>query len=208
RRPAQHARPAGAALRRTSRGRRARRVAGRGTCARRWDARAAAHPLAHDGEGAGVTPPIRTLLAEDEPPARRRLRAWIERADGLTLVGECGDGRTAVELIRRERPDLVFLDVAMPELSGIEVVEAVGAEHAPAVIFVTAYDEHAVRAFDLAAVDYLLKPFDEERFQRALARAKERLRRPPDPAALLRLLEGRAARPGPERLPVRTRDRI
>ena len=155
-----------------------------------------------------MTPPIRTLLAEDEPPARRRLRALIERADGLTLVGECGDGRTAVELIRRERPDLVFLDVAMPELSGIEVVEAVGAEHAPAVIFVTAYDEHAVRAFDLAAVDYLLKPFDEERFQRALARAKERLRRPPDPAALLRLLEGRAARPGPERLPVRTRDRI
>jgi two-component system LytT family response regulator len=118
------------------------------------------------------------LLADDEPLARRRLRALLARHAGYAVVGECEDGAEALERIAELRPDLVFLDIHMPELDGVAVAEAVAAQDAalaPAIVFVTAYDAHAVRAFDLNAVDYVLKPVDVERFDRALARASARL---------------------------------
>jgi two-component system LytT family response regulator len=116
------------------------------------------------------------LLADDEPLARRRLRALLARHPQYDVIAECEDGVEAVERILAERPDLVFLDIHMPELDGVAVAEALMAEGArggavPVIVFVTAYDAHAVRAFDLNAVDYVLKPIDVERFDRALARA-------------------------------------
>ena len=127
-------------------------------------------------------PPVRrtVLLADDEPLARRRLRALLARHPRYEVVAECEDGVEAVEQMLTLRPDLVFLDIHMPELDGVAVAEALLAEAerggaVPAVVFVTAYDAHAVRAFDLNAVDYVLKPVDVERFDRALARAGERL---------------------------------
>lgn len=119
-----------------------------------------------------VAEKLRVLLVEDEPPARRRLRALLEDEPGITIAGECGEGRAAVEMIRRLEPDVVFLDVELPELNGIEVIEEIGPDAMPCVIFVTAYDEYAVRAFDVHAVDYLLKPFSAARLQRALERAR------------------------------------
>jgi len=92
------------------------------------------------------------------------------------VAGECGDGLSAIRMIRKERPDLLFLDVQMPERDGFEVIEAVGPKRMPVTVFITAHDEHAIRAFDVHAVDYLLKPFRKERFEKALQRAKERLR--------------------------------
>jgi two-component system LytT family response regulator len=120
------------------------------------------------------------LLADDEPLARRRLRALLARHAAYEVIAECEDGMEAVEQILALRPDLVFLDIHMPELDGVAVAEALAAEverggAVPEVVFVTAYDAHAVRAFDLNAVDYLLKPVDVERFDRALGRAGQRL---------------------------------
>ena len=120
------------------------------------------------------------LLADDEPLARRRLRALLARHAEYDVIAECEDGVEAVERILALRPDLVFLDIHMPELDGVAVAEALAAEaerggQVPVIVFVTAYDVHAVRAFDLNAVDYLLKPVDVERFDRALARAASRL---------------------------------
>src|SRR5262245_32997346 len=120
--------------------------------------------------------PIRTLIVDDEPLARERLRALLEGDRDVRLVGECGDGAAAVAALREEDCDLVFLDVQMPEMDGLEVIEAVGPNRMPAVIFVTAYDRYALRAFEVHAVDYLLKPFDRERFHKALGRAKQLLR--------------------------------
>ena len=120
------------------------------------------------------------LLADDEPLARRRLRALLARHAGYEVIAECEDGVEAVERILALRPDLVFLDIHMPELDGVAVAEALAAEAerggaVPVLVFVTAYDAHAVRAFDLNAVDYVLKPIDVERFDRSLARAGERI---------------------------------
>lgn len=120
------------------------------------------------------------LLADDEPLARRRLRALLARHAAYEVIGECEDGVEAVEQVLTLRPDLVFLDIHMPELDGVAVAEALAAEAerggaVPVLVFVTAYDAHAVRAFDLNAVDYVLKPIDVERFDRALARAGERI---------------------------------
>ncbi len=120
---------------------------------------------------------IRALIVEDEPLARERLRTLLAEENDVQLLGELADGRTAVEAIRARRPDLVFLDVNIPELNGFGVIEEIGAEEMPAVIFVTAYDQFAVQAFDTHALDYILKPFDEERFQTALDRARDVLRR-------------------------------
>jgi two-component system, LytTR family, response regulator len=153
--------------------------------------------------------PLRVLIVEDEPPARRRLRALLEEADDIVVVGECGDGTTAVDLITALKPDLVFLDVQIPELNGLEVVEVVGPAHMPAVIFVTAFDQYAVRAFEVAAVDYLLKPFDQERFRQALERGREALDRPDAlTARLVHLLDERGRTMAVDRLPVRVGDRI
>jgi len=124
-----------------------------------------------------MTPPerLRVLVADDEAPARQRLVELLQRDGRIATILEAGDGRLALDLILRERPDLVFLDIQMPELTGIEVVAAVGAQRLPLTIFVTAYDQHAIRAFEANALDYLLKPFSDERLEAALARALLRL---------------------------------
>lgn len=114
---------------------------------------------------------VEVLIVDDEPLARRRLRTLLRKSDGILVVGECGDGEEAVRAIGTLRPDLVFLDVQMPGIDGFEVIKTVGAKVMPAVVFVTAYDRFAVKAFEVNAVDYLLKPFDTERFDLALRRA-------------------------------------
>jgi two-component system, LytTR family, response regulator len=119
---------------------------------------------------------FRTLIVEDEPVARRRIKRLLAGDPEVEVVGECGDGREAVAAIRRLAPDLLFLDVQMPERDGFGVLEALSGEWLPAIIFVTAYDSHALKAFEVNALDYLLKPFDRERFQKALDRAKESIR--------------------------------
>ena len=120
---------------------------------------------------------IRTLIVDDEPLARRGIRAQLKPHQDFEVIGECRNGREAVEAIAVQAPDLVFLDVQMPELDGFTVVETVGAERMPPVIFVTAYDRYAVKAFEVHALDYLLKPFDDERFARALERARKHIER-------------------------------
>ena len=119
---------------------------------------------------------IRTLVVDDEPIARERVLSLLQQEDDVEVVGECGDGAQAVAAIQHQVPDLVFLDVQMPGVDGFGVIEAIGPEKMSTVVFVTAYDEYALRAFEVHALDYLLKPFDEERFQNALQRAKEQLR--------------------------------
>jgi two-component system LytT family response regulator len=120
----------------------------------------------------------RVLIVDDEPLPRERLRTLLGEHDGVEIVGECADGESAVRSILELRPDLVLLDIKMPELDGFGVVEALKGEELPAIIFVTAYDEFAIRAFEVEAVDYLLKPINPERFARALARALAALERP------------------------------
>jgi two-component system, LytTR family, response regulator len=119
---------------------------------------------------------IRTVIAEDEPLARERLRTLLDGEPDIEVVAECGDGASALSTIRDEEPDLVFLDVNMPELDGFAVLEELGPERLPAVVFVTAYDQFAVQAFEAHAIDYILKPFDEERFRTAVSRARLALR--------------------------------
>jgi len=123
---------------------------------------------------------IRVLIVDDEPLARRGIRQRLRAEKDVEVVGECGDGATAIEAITTLTPDLVFLDIQMPELGGFDVIDAIGIERMPAVIFVTAYDEHALRAFDVHALDYVLKPIDGERFSVALQRARETLARKGD----------------------------
>jgi two-component system LytT family response regulator len=127
---------------------------------------------------------LRTLVVDDEAPARRRIRRLLAEEDGVAVVGECGDGESAVAMIAAERPDLVFLDVQMPERDGFEVVTAIPPVTLPAILFVTAYDRYALRAFEVHAVDYLLKPFSRERFRTALGRARERIAKRTQDAAL------------------------
>jgi two-component system LytT family response regulator len=114
---------------------------------------------------------IRTLIVDDEELARDRLRSLLSREPRIEIIGEAGDGSTAVNTIEKEKPDLVFLDVQMPELNGFEVLAALDEDTRPNVVFCTAHDKFALKAFDVHAVDYLLKPFDRERFQTALERA-------------------------------------
>ena len=118
---------------------------------------------------------IRALVVDDEPLARRGIRVRLERAEDVEVIGESTNGPEAVAAIRELTPDLVFLDVQMPGLDGFGVVEQVGAEQMPPVVFVTAYDAHALKAFDVHALDYLLKPIDDERFDVAVARARRRI---------------------------------
>jgi two-component system LytT family response regulator len=115
---------------------------------------------------------IRALIVDDEPIARAGIRTLLGGEADVTVIGECRDGAEAVTRIRADRPDLVFLDVQMPELTGFEVLSALEPNDVPAIVFVTAYDEYALDAFEASAVDYLLKPFDRERFARALTRAR------------------------------------
>jgi two-component system LytT family response regulator len=116
--------------------------------------------------------PLRVLIVDDEPLARQRIEDLIAHEDSVRIVGTASNGDEAVEAIRRLEPDLVFLDVQMPGKTGVEVVRSIGPNAMPATIFVTAFDRHALEAFELAALDYLVKPFDDERFEQALARAR------------------------------------
>ena len=118
---------------------------------------------------------LKVLIVDDERAARHRLQELLDRHAGVQVAGTAANGREAVEAIGKLRPDLVFLDVQMPGLTGMEVVQTVGPDNMPAVVFVTAYDQYAIEAFDVAAVDYLLKPFDDERFEQTLARARKAL---------------------------------
>src|SRR6185437_15046774 len=117
---------------------------------------------------------IRALIVDDEPPARRSIRRFLDNDATIEIIGECADGESAVQLIRSKKPDLVFLDIQMPEMTGFEVIRTIGSKM-PVTIFVTAYDRYALSAFDANAIDYLLKPFGKERFQRALLRAREQI---------------------------------
>ncbi|CAN5237647.1 LytTR family DNA-binding domain-containing protein [soil metagenome] len=120
--------------------------------------------------------PLRVLVVDDEPLARQRLQDLLEKQSGIGGVDTCQSGPAAVEALRTGGVDLVFLDVQMPGLTGVEVVREVGPENMPATIFVTAYDQYALQAFEVAALDYLVKPFDDDRFEQALARAREVIR--------------------------------
>jgi two-component system LytT family response regulator len=121
-------------------------------------------------------PPLRVLIVDDEPLGRQRVAGLVRKERGVEIVGMIGDGVSAVEAIRSLSPDLVFLDVQMPGMTGLEVVRTIGPADMPATVFVTAYDKHALAAFDLAAIDYLVKPFDDERFEEAFHRARRMAR--------------------------------
>jgi len=148
---------------------------------------------------------LRTLIVEDEPEARRTLREYLEEAPWIEIVGECADGRDAAASIDRLTPDLVILDVHLPELSGLEVLERI--RHQPEVVFATAYDQYAVAAFELGALDYLLKPFGSERLTKALARVRQRLDSAEGPDAVERTRDALAPAPL-RRLFARSGDRI
>jgi two-component system, LytTR family, response regulator len=156
--------------------------------------------------------PLSVLLVDDEPPARRLLRAHLARHPDVEVVGEAGSGTEAVAALQALRPDLVFLDVQMPEGDGFEVVRAVGVEAMPVVIFATAFDDYALQAFEAHALDYLLKPYDRERLDGALDRARRRVEQARGSSAdarlhaLVRALDDRVGYL--DRLPVRTGARI
>jgi len=120
--------------------------------------------------------PVRTVIVDDEPLARRRLRAILTAEPDVEIVGEAGNGSAAVAAVAETRPDLLLLDIQMPGKTGFDVLEALAGIHQPAVVFVTAHDEHAVRAFDVQALDYVLKPVVEDRLRAAVRRAIARLR--------------------------------
>jgi len=161
---------------------------------------------------------LRAMIVDDEELARRGLRVLLERTPDVEVIAECVNAREAIEAIQADPPDLVFLDVQMPGQSGFDVIEAVGADHCPYIVFVTAFDEFALRAFDVHALDYLLKPVDEQRFKLALERARSALRNAHD-GLLGRRLAKLAADLGhapaspaavqiPDRIPVKTGGRV
>ncbi len=120
--------------------------------------------------------PLRVLIVDDEPLGRRRVANLLRKETGVEIVGMIGDGIAAVEAIRSTSPDLVFLDVQMPGMTGLDVVRTIGPAKMPTTVFVTAYDKHALAAFDLAAIDYLVKPFDDDRFRESFQRARRMAR--------------------------------
>ncbi len=132
---------------------------------------------------------LRVMIIDDEALARQRIEDLLEKAGDVEIVGRIDNGRAAVEAIAEQDPDLVFLDVQMPGMTGLEVVAAIGEESMPSTIFVTAYDQFALNAFDLAAVDYLVKPFDDDRFETALERARRKVELEEVGAMTRRLLE-------------------
>ncbi|HLA94842.1 MAG TPA: LytTR family DNA-binding domain-containing protein [Pyrinomonadaceae bacterium] len=118
---------------------------------------------------------IKTLIVDDEPLARERVKRFLRDEGDIELIGECGNGVDAVAAIKEKKPDLVFLDIQMPEKNGFEVIKSLNGKSLPTVIFVTAYDQYALQAFDVHALDYLLKPFTRERIHRAVSRAREQI---------------------------------
>jgi two-component system LytT family response regulator len=124
---------------------------------------------------------IRTLIVDDEPLARKRIKRFLVEETDISVIGECGSGNEAIETIQRTPPDLIFLDIQMPEINGFEVLQAIPAECMPAIIFVTAYNQHALKAFEVHALDYLLKPFTQDRFKSAVDRARTQLAKNSEP---------------------------
>ena len=118
---------------------------------------------------------IRVLIVDDEPLARKRIKRMLGGDPEVEVIGDCASGRQALAMMRESEPDLVFLDIQMPEMDGFSVLEAIAPERLPFIIFVTAYDQYALRAFEFYALDYLLKPFDRARFEKAMQRARERI---------------------------------
>ena len=139
---------------------------------------------------------IRTIIVDDEPLARKRIRLLTQDELKLDIIGECANGEDALAAIKREQPHLIFLDVQMPEMDGFELLDKLPRERLPLVIFTTAFDKHAVRAFEAHALDYLLKPFQPDRFKAAVARAHEHLANRQASAAARGLLDLLAARQG------------
>ena len=150
---------------------------------------------------------LRVLIVDDEPLARQTIRILLAKDPEVTIVGEC-NGVDAVEIIGREKPDIMFLDVQMPEVGGFDLLERVGAGAVPVVVFVTAFDQYALRAFDVHAMDYLLKPFDDRRFAEALRRAKEQRRRGAIDDRLTSLLAAREPGAYVKRFLVRVREKV
>jgi two-component system, LytTR family, response regulator len=142
---------------------------------------------------------IDVLVVDDEAPARQRLLDLLRKDSHVGGILEAENGAAAVEMIQNQRPDVVFLDVQMPELDGLGVIDAVGTEELPLTILVTAYDQHAIRAFETNALDYLLKPFSDERFEAAMARVKSRLDERSMREFAQRMLQMVSAAPAPER---------
>jgi two-component system LytT family response regulator len=156
---------------------------------------------------------MKVLIADDEPLARERLRNFLGRDADLTIVGECANGEEAAFAILRDRPDILLLDVQMPGLTGFEVLQKIGVSNAPpAVIFVTAHDHFALKAFEVHAVDYLLKPFDRTRLETAMARAKTRVRAnkgPETSTQLTQLLaELNSTQKTPDRISIKSNGRV
>jgi len=154
----------------------------------------------------GGNPRLRAAIVDDEELARGYLRELLREHPEIEVVADCANGFEAVKAITETQPDLVFLDVQMPKLDGFEVLELIDREHAPVVIFVTAYDQYALRAFEAHAADYLLKPFDAARFDRALAKARERMGTRQPLADVV--AEARAARDRPQRIVVKDGTRV
>jgi len=158
--------------------------------------------------------PLRVLIVDDEPLARQRIEDLLTHERGIEIAGTADNGDAAIEKIRSLKPDLVFLDVQMPGMTGLDVVRSIGIDAMPPTIFVTAYDQHALKAFELAALDYLVKPFDDERFEQALARgrAHAELREAGALRERLRvMLDGEAAPPAShyiQRIPVESRGKV
>ena len=151
---------------------------------------------------------LRVLIVDDEPLIRQGIRGGLSACEGIEITGECDSGVGAIDTILSERPDLVLLDVQMSDRTGLDVVRDVGPQRMPAVIFVTAYDQYAVSAFELNAIDYLLKPFDDDRLKAAIGRARERISAQRE-ASLVRQLQALLEMKGrkwPERLAFRNGD--
>jgi DNA-binding LytR/AlgR family response regulator len=140
---------------------------------------------------------MRTLIVDDEPIARQVLREGLEALPGVTVVGEAANGREALQQIGEVQPDLVFLDLQMPVMGGFEVVQQLGGGHLPVVVIVTAFDEHAIEAFEAGAIDYLLKPVSEARLRKAVERARSLAGRPLDNANAVAAIASAAAPAGP-----------
>jgi two-component system LytT family response regulator len=156
---------------------------------------------------------IRAFIVDDEPLARQRIRLLLGHEPDIELLGECSNGPEAVERIAELRPDLLFLDIQMPQMDGFGVLAALPPDHLPLVIFVTAYDQHAIRAFEVCALDYLLKPFKPARLAEAIQRARQRLAGKTGDAEAIHALLGQVSRNTPEggyltRLSIKTTDRI
>src|SRR5262249_14475598 len=155
---------------------------------------------------------IRALIVDDEPLARKRIRRLLAGEPDISIIDECGTGREAIKIIRESSPDLLFLDIQMPEVGGFDVLQAIPKERMPIIIFVTAYDQHALKAFEVHALDYLLKPFKQDRFRNALDRARAQLAKggphPTDPGLTALIQKLRAEQSYLSRFVIKSSSRV